>query len=287
MVDAIRDPYFLLGVAGLILALVGPYLYRRRRSIQYRVWCNRSLLDQSEVEEGCTAVVHGRKRDASDLWVYVLEVSNLDSTLRGFLGGWSGTDISPSRFDRPISFTYGDGSRVLDQQVIDEEPDELGVNLRAATSKSTVIEPLLLNQQDSFTLRVIVEKPEVEQRWWGEEGEIDADGRIEGIRNIKRAPSTFDFLRWANVSIMTGGGLLIAMDFFVAPLLGLGTLPDYSQVEYGWLFSVGYGFAGGFLPIGILSATLFSWMMRQDKELYNEARDTYEVSEPEVSDNKR
>lgn len=286
MVDAIRDPNALIGVLALLLALLVPYLYRRRRSIQYRVWCNRSLLDHTEVEEDSTAVVHGRKRDASDLWVYVLEVSNLDSTFGGLLGGWGGTNITPSRFHRPISFTYGSGSRVVDQQVIDEEPDGLRVNLRATTHKSTVIEPLLLNQQDCFKLRVIVEKPEVEQRWWGEEGGINADGRIEGIRKIKRAASTFDFLRWATVSLMTGSGLLIAMDFFVAPLLGLGTLPDYSQIEYGWLFSVGYGFVGGFLPVGIMSTTLFFWMMKQDREFYNEARRTYELSEPEVSGNK-
>lgn len=270
----------MVGALALVLTLLVPYLYRQRRSILYRVWCNAPLLDQTndtkENKDEPIVVINRSQRRARDLRVYVLEVSNYHSSP---VGGWGGTDIAPAHFHRPLSFAYGRGSRVISQQVIGKDPDGLKVRFKRQSNKATVLEPTLLNQGESFTIRVIVKDPKVEEHPLGDRGSIHVDGRIEGIRRIKRAFGPFEHLRLGLLFMALGAFVIAGVDLFLIPLLGYEPGAIELQPEHQFI-SMLYGVAVGSIACGLLGFVLHSWLLKRAQDFLEEARSLYKVSVP-------
>ena len=76
---------------------------------------------------------------------------------------------------------------------------------------------------------------------------------------------------------MLGAGILIGLDFVVAPLLGFSPFPADSG-EFSWLYSTVSGFATGLLSVGSLSVIVGLRLLKRDEHFYDEARRYYEVS---------
>ncbi len=93
--------------------------------------------------------------------MFVIDLRNPGWGIFGWLGG---VDIAPSSYEREISFSFGKDARVLEAEVVEEDPEGIGATAYQLEAKTDAfaITRVLLNQEDSVRLRAVVENPEVE-----------------------------------------------------------------------------------------------------------------------------
>ena len=84
--------------------------------------------------------------------------------------------ISSSDYERPLIIKVNENAKILTQEIIDENPDNLGVSVNCDNHKLT-ISPVLLNSRDCFSVKALIsdfeDKPKI-------------DGRINGIKKIEK-----------------------------------------------------------------------------------------------------
>ncbi len=62
----------------------------------------------------------------------------------------SGKDISTTQYERNISFSFGNHARIIEADVMKEQPQGIGVELsiEGAREEELVLKPVLLNRGD-------------------------------------------------------------------------------------------------------------------------------------------
>ncbi len=90
----------------------------------------------------------------------------------------SGRHIERPHYARPISVGFGKGTRIVDAEVIGEDPPGIEASLRGLPERDperVALASVLLNDGDMVLLEAVVANSH---------GEIEVDGRIVGIRHI-------------------------------------------------------------------------------------------------------
>src|SRR5215217_9164896 len=94
----------------------------------------------------------------------VLFVIDLRNPLWGIFSWLGGLDISREQFERRISFSFGENARILEAEVVEENPRGIGAEaiVHHFPPDTLTLKSMLCNQGDSIRLRVVVENPDRE-----------------------------------------------------------------------------------------------------------------------------
>lgn len=196
MLELLRDPIWQF--AGAVLAFiaiaisVAMYLaQRQRKDVTYELLSNTQLLTLREKGLGQLQLTYnGIPVDNPRLAVIRLTNSG-------------NIPIGTADYERPISFTFGEGSTVLSSAITATSPDNLTASVETKDNL-VVLQPALLNPRDSLTLKLLVS---------GEECDLRADGRIHGVHRIHSAVERL----WIDWIILTAGLLMIIFGAIIAP----------------------------------------------------------------------
>ena len=206
----VTEPLFLLAFAVVLGAMLTPVLLLRRPGFTYAVLYD-GLFEVSDEKD-----VEAAPGEASDRRVRVVAVELRNS---------SGRHIERPHYARPITVGFG-GARILDAEVIEEDPPGIGTTLRGSPERDperVALTPVLLNNGDLVLLEAIVADAG---------GEIAVDGRMVGIRRMVdrgRRPLGSTVLAVANgvpalVAVSLGSLYLVLVGFVDVALPGPSTL---------------------------------------------------------------
>jgi len=164
-VSFVSEPLFLLAAAVVLVAVVVPVLLAPRGGFTYAVLYD-GLFEIPAEPKG----EDGPDEEAAGERVRVVAVELKNS---------SGRHIERSHYARPISVGFGEGARIVGAEVIGEDPPGIEASLRGLPERDperVALAPVLLNDGDVVLLELVVGGIIT--------GEIEADGRIVGIRHI-------------------------------------------------------------------------------------------------------
>lgn len=154
-------------ILGVIAIWIG-WEQLQRKKLSYEVITKVKLLEVLDKFKDRLEVSFELK-PVQELYVIQLKLTNTGNA-----------PIKPDDYHRPISIGFGQNATVLSYEVLDERPSNLDVNVRRIHPNSVkyqiLVEPTLLNTDDSFTIETLVTKLE----------DINIDARIVGIKNITK-----------------------------------------------------------------------------------------------------
>ena len=165
--EFLRDPIWqflsVIGaVAGLALTILLFKMQRNQKKISDEVISSRAVVNVSDEVKGRIQVLFDGM-PVKDVSLVILKICNTGNI-----------PILSTEYDRPITFNFGNGSKILDVEILDMMPS----NIKASTKidiEKIMVEPLLLNSKDSFKLKVLL---------INFSGEIRADARIVRVKQI-------------------------------------------------------------------------------------------------------
>lgn len=159
----------LVGAASFVATLLLAWLPRRHKSLSYDVVC---VARVAPVPKGQSSNKDKGTKPPS-CKIFVIDLHNASGRLFG-------TDIASSQYEREISFSFGDRARVVEVDVMKEDPSGIGAEASIAGShqEKLGLAPVLLNRGDWLRLKAVVENPT---------NHIIAEARILGIKKLKRS----------------------------------------------------------------------------------------------------
>lgn len=167
MMDILRDPVWqfigvILAVVAIIISIALYRRQRRHKALSYEIISRIPLLGMEEEIKGNLQILFNGK-PVQQVHLIVVKIINSGNMPIVF------TD-----YERPISLSFGEKAQILTAEVAETNPD----SLRAAAEiegKKVVLTPILLNQEDSITLKMLVNE-------FSEQ--ITVNGRVVGVKDI-------------------------------------------------------------------------------------------------------
>ncbi len=167
IISLLRDPVWQsIGViSGLITSLV---IWERsqRKTLSYEVITKTKILPVPEQYTGRLEVLFD-SRAISKPYLVIIKIINSGKIA-----------IEANDYDRAITIGFGEEAEILTFEVIEQIPSDLDVNIRKIPPNSVEeqisVEPVLLNADDSFTIKMLVTKVEG----------VKVKARIVGIKKI-------------------------------------------------------------------------------------------------------
>jgi hypothetical protein len=135
---------------------------RRRKDLQYDLISKAPLVSVREEARGRIKILFDEE-PVSNVSLAIIQIAN------------RGSPIPSADFESPLTVSMGADSRIMSVEVMERQPDSLDVELTVENGQIQ-IEPLLLNNGDSFTLKVI---------GMGLSDNIELAGRIVGVKTVK------------------------------------------------------------------------------------------------------
>ena len=168
MLDFLRDPVWQFGgfVIGALGIIIGVWVALRGRSkkLTYEIVSKTPLLnvEVGAVKQRLQISFDGNPIDNAEL--VLLKIINIGST-----------PIRPDDYDQPLTVTTGATSKILDARITSAQPPGLVIPI-SIEDTTIALGRVLINPQDSFVVQMVV----------APRAEIGVDGRIAGIKEIKR-----------------------------------------------------------------------------------------------------
>jgi hypothetical protein len=181
----ITQPDWLDVIIALVALIVGTfvalYIFRRERivkSLSYKKVTSTPLFKvEDEFSSDITVQFKGETVDS--LHITVLEFLNTGNT-----------PIKPDDFVRPLCVGIRETGKILNASIVTTTPENLEVVFKTNTNELT-FEPLLLNERDSFQVKIISTQSG---------NDVNINGRIVGISSINEVEkSTIDLPFITNV----------------------------------------------------------------------------------------
>jgi hypothetical protein len=192
------DPNFwqIVGVitAFLIMAIT-LYVQRSRKSLAFKVLTETSLISIGEELKGKLQVT--------------LDGASVKNVHLVIIKVWNNGNVSiaKSDFEKPMLFSFSEQVNILSAKIIEKTPQSLEPNLALVSSNQFSIEPLLLNRQDSFTVKLLVADYL---------SKLSINARLNGVKDIKRVESIFASFRWkASITVL----LMVVIIVLISGLL--------------------------------------------------------------------
>lgn len=199
--DLLRDPAWqfvgaVIALIALVITFLIYWLQRQRKAIGYEVVSKNQLLTVREELEGRLQVMY-EGQPARDICLLVVRLTNTGNVA-----------IATADYERPVSLSTGQSSKILSAVVTEVDPENLVVALKSEESR-VVIDPVLLNSKDSITLKLLVSDFS---------GVILTDGRIVGVKAIERRGETTGY----HTFLM----MVFATCIAIGAYLGIGHTPE-------------------------------------------------------------
>lgn len=170
MFDILRDPMwqFVAVILAILAILITYAIYRkqrRRKLLTYDIISRTPLLSNEEEVKGKLQILF-EDQPVQQVHLIVMRISNSGDV-----------PILATDYERPVTFSFGEESKILTVEVVETEPDSLHALARIEDDR-VALEPTLLNQGDVITLKMLISK-------FG--GEVAVDGRIIGVKEISES----------------------------------------------------------------------------------------------------
>lgn len=161
-----------LALIAIIVTVVIYLVQRRKKALAYEILTYTPLVTVSE-EAKDQIEISFKGRPVADVHLLLMRVWNNGNV-----------QILPGDFVEPLGFCMADGVEILTVEVVKAEPEVLKPEL-CLQGATLGIRPLLLNGQDSITLKLLV-------AGGGEKEVARCEGRIAGVRAVMRAEAYED-----------------------------------------------------------------------------------------------
>lgn len=260
--EALTDLRFYATLVAILAAVSIALLTNRRKKLFFDVVCEALLLDfkpTNTPEANENKESHPTSGDE-----YVLFIVDLHNAIGTFVGGLGSIDISPSRYERNISISFGNKARILEASIVEEDPTNIGEEIIQGTplGQRLTLKPVLLNQGDWIRVRALVQNPEVNpshgRRKWILRDEnvfaVDVEGRIKGIRSFQRKLGKNELLQ------LTFAAFIVALlpEGISTILTIIGSLADNPNLSYVTARYIPlFGAQVALMIISIFSSSLF------------------------------
>jgi hypothetical protein len=156
-----------VALAALGFTIYVYYVQRKRKSLSCRLSTETPLFVH---EDGKFHTTY-EGRPVHEVFLLIISVSN-DGNV----------PIQAADFEKQLTFSFGTSARVLEVGLLSPaSPPSLNPILRIAQS-SVVVEPLLLNSKDSFTIKILCDQYTVR--------DFGVQARIVGVSEVKFSRST-------------------------------------------------------------------------------------------------
>ncbi len=170
--EFLRDPIWqflgvIVAIVGLMLTILLFKLQRDRKKISYTVISSKPMVSVSDEVKDRVQILFD-DGPVNDVSLVVLKFCNSGSM-----------PILSTEYDRPITLSFGKGSKVLDVEILSMIPSNIKTSVKIDSEK-IVVEPLLLNSKDSFVLKILLNNFN---------NEVDVDARIVGVKQIQSSHS--------------------------------------------------------------------------------------------------
>ena len=201
MLEILRDPMWqfigaFFTVIAVIFAVIFFKMQHRHKALSYKILSYTPLVIRDEIGEKLQIVFEGKP--VEDVNLSVIKIYNSGNT-----------PIVSNDYERPINLYFGENSQILTTEVIEKNPDNLEVTTHIEGTK-VILNPLLLNQKDSITIKIIFSQSDKNIN------NVSIDGRIVGVKEIKEITENTHLLKiglFFIVGVSTGmvGGIIIKM----------------------------------------------------------------------------
>lgn len=197
-----KDLLFFLGT--IFVAIVIYLLQRKIKKLSYSVILNTSLVKvNSEVKDKIQITFEGNKIENPCL-IFVRFINNGNQY------------ISASDFEESIKLIFSNDTKILQCEATDLKPDNLALEVNH--SENTInIDPLLINQNEEFTLKLIIDSPN---------SSFEIIDRIKGL-NIKEFKEPF-FIKSRWLYILLGYLICILYMYCFTPIFEPSSSPEES-----------------------------------------------------------
>lgn len=213
---------------GAIISVISYFLQRQKRSLVYSVKTNVAVVFVTDDMKNRVRVTFDNV-EVSDVRLIELFILNNGNQ-----------PIKADDFERPLQFSFGEQAKVLGCEVITKEPANLAPSIVFTTLENLIIvEPLLLNRRDQFTIKILVT---------GYKTELVADTRIAGVSKVERKPfaaaisGVESAQKWVTYAVIGGLGLFLVFTLRTM-ILSVGYETELGR-WFGFLFNIilGTGF---------------------------------------------
>lgn len=151
------------GSIGTIAAIIITVVLRRRKELSFKIITFSSLISVDNVLEDTVKILF-QGNPIEDLHLIILRFTNSGNL-----------PIKSTDFKKPLGFSFGENSWVLECNIIDKNPQSLEPVVEKRKN-GVIISPLLLNPKDSVKIKLLVSKPET----------VIQTGRIVGIHQVTK-----------------------------------------------------------------------------------------------------
>lgn len=156
----------ILAVVGFVIAVIVPigifFAQRKSKKLSYEITSNTQLLGVKDEIQGKVQLFYEGKE------VKNVHLLNIKFTNNG------NQSISSNDYERPLNIVVNEDSKILTHEVINEEPANLGTEIKLEKNK-IIVNPVLLNKKDTFSVNALISDFE---------GKPNIDGRINGVKSI-------------------------------------------------------------------------------------------------------
>jgi len=166
VLEMLRDPFWqfvvlaFLALAAIVVSILG--LNRPRKRLSYRTVIQQRLLGIQADSEGRVEISF-EGEPVHNVWFLVLHLRNSGNV-----------PIQEPDYVRPIAFTFGEESRVLNAELVRTKPSTMSVSLEPSAN-SVIVRPDVFNGGDSLTFQVLTAGGET----------VAVSGRVVGINKIR------------------------------------------------------------------------------------------------------
>jgi hypothetical protein len=196
MAEIIRDPLWqFIGAIIAVLSVVIVIYQTKRKELSYWTIINTALLSiDSEIKDKIAILYEDKIVD--DLQLIILRISNTGNT-----------QIEKRDYERPLSFSFGEGSNIIAESVYEKDPENLEITYQKEVDK-IIFDPILLNKKDEYSMKLFV---------GNFKGDIKLDCRISGVKDIKS--QSFILTGWQqskrSIHVMFFLSVLLMILFFI------------------------------------------------------------------------
>ena len=193
-----------IAALALFVAIITYFQRPKRKAIAWELVSDEMLLNVGGAVKNRVQILLDNK-PVSDLCLMVLKVWNSGNA-----------PIQPADFQRPLRFDFG-GAEVLDAEILESTSSNINKETKASlkrTSRSVVLEPLLLNSKDLITLKVLLTKHTSRK--------VKPTINISGLNQIQARTSVFETARmslllWSVAFVLGGEGLGFLLQGYLFP----------------------------------------------------------------------
>lgn len=241
----------LVGVIGIIVsALVAYHIFfreKKKKSLSYELLTNTELISVGEEAKGRLEILFDGK-PVKDVKLLIIELVN-DGNI----------PVLSSDFEIPIIFTFGTKTEIIIAEVNKTSNKSLEPKIDIVETQVN-IEPILLNPNDSFEVKILLTV---------QEEEIEAKSRIAGIQEIREKDVLYG-VRWFIRILTIITFLTIAYGIYIFIKLVLILLFDTFLEELPFSRTVAVALTSGIISL-IVSIKFFKFLtkdLQKDKHKY-------------------